>query len=63
MTRFTRRQTLAAALGLAAGPTARAQGFPAKPVYIIVGYSAGGAVDGIARTLGEHARASRLGRQ
>ena len=57
MTRFTRRQTLVAVLALAAGTGVRAQGFPAKPIRILVGYSAGGAVDIIARAIGQHLQA------
>jgi len=51
---INRRQALAA---LAAGPLAAAgalaQGFPTKPLRIIVGYTAGGAVDLIARALAQ----------
>lgn len=54
---FTRRQTLAAALALAAGSTARAQGFPGRPITVIVGYSAGGAVDIISRAIGQQLQA------
>ena len=57
MTYLTRRQTLVAALALAAGNGVRAQGFPAKPVRILVGYSAGGAVDIIARAIGQQLQA------
>ena len=43
---MNRRQTLAALLaGLGAAAGVRAQSYPAKPIRIIVGYSAGGAVD------------------
>jgi len=49
MTLFTRRQALLAAAALATGTRAQAQAMPAKPVRVIVGYSAGGAVDIIAR--------------
>ena len=56
--RLTRRQTLVAALAAAAGARAHAQGFPDKPIRIIVGYSAGGAVDTIARVIGQHLQAS-----
>jgi tripartite-type tricarboxylate transporter receptor subunit TctC len=56
---INRRQVLA---GLAVGPLAlhgaSAQGFPAKPVRMIVGYTAGGAVDLIARALGQQLQAS-----
>ena len=54
MIRLTRRQALVAACAVAAGADARAQSFPGKPVRILVGYSAGGAVDIIARALGQH---------
>ena len=47
---FSRRAAVCA-LGLAIGLPARAQ--PAKPLRILVGYSAGGAVDVLARTLGQ----------
>ena len=54
-----RRQVLA---GLAAGPLALAgavaQAFPSRPVRIIVGYTAGGAVDLIARALGQQLQAT-----
>jgi tripartite-type tricarboxylate transporter receptor subunit TctC len=47
---FTRRVFASLALlGLTAG--ARAQGFPSKPVRLLVGYSPGGAVDVIARAI------------
>ncbi len=35
--------------GLTAAAVARAQSFPSKPIRVIVGYTAGGAVDIIAR--------------
>ena len=57
MTRLSRRQTLLGALAFAAGSAARGQAFPSKPVRIIVGYSAGGAVDIIARSIGQHLQA------
>jgi len=58
MIHLTRRQAVLSALALAAGSGVRAQGFPAKPVHIIVGYSAGGAVDIIARAIGQHLQVS-----
>ena len=54
MTRISRRQILVAALALPASTSPRAQTFPSKPIRIIVGYSAGGAVDIIARVIGQH---------
>ena len=44
---------LAAAATLAAAGSASAQPFPSKPVHILVPYAAGGAVDILARTLGD----------
>lgn len=50
----TRRAALRmAALAIAACGTAWAQTYPVKPIKIIVGYSAGGAVDTIARAVGQ----------
>ena len=40
-------------LALAAAPRAEAQAYPSKPMRMYVGYSAGGAVDIIARVLGQ----------
>jgi tripartite-type tricarboxylate transporter receptor subunit TctC len=57
MSSLTRRQTLLGGLVLALAPGVRAQGFPSKPVRLIVGYSAGGAVDIIARAIGQHLQA------
>jgi len=54
MTSITRRKALLGALALALAPGVRAQGFPSRPVRLIVGYSAGGAVDIIARAIGQH---------
>jgi hypothetical protein len=49
---FTRRVFASLALlGLATG--ARAQGFPSRPVRLLVGYSPGGAVDLIARAVAQ----------
>jgi tripartite-type tricarboxylate transporter receptor subunit TctC len=39
--------------GLLATPSARAQAWPGKPIRVIVGYSPGGAVDIIARAVGQ----------
>lgn len=51
---IVRRALLAAgALALALG--AQAQGYPAKPVRIVVGFSAGGPTDVVARAFAEHA--------
>jgi tripartite-type tricarboxylate transporter receptor subunit TctC len=59
--RFGRRAALATLLAtVAAGVPllASAQAYPTKPVRIVVGYSAGGAVDIVARTLGQSLAAS-----
>ncbi|PUA97883.1 tripartite-type tricarboxylate transporter receptor subunit TctC [Acidovorax sp. 107] len=53
--------TLAVSSLVAAGAVplaARAQDFPSKPVKIVVGYSAGGAVDAVARSVGQALQAS-----
>ena len=47
------RAVLAAALFALAGTHADAQNFPNKPVHILVPYAAGGAVDVLARTVGQ----------
>jgi tripartite-type tricarboxylate transporter receptor subunit TctC len=47
-----------AAVALACPLWAQAQQFPTKPVKVVVGYSAGGAVDAIARTIGQALSAS-----
>jgi len=57
MTPLNRRQVLAATLAFAASTRIQAQSYPAKPIRIIVGYSAGGAVDIIARAVGQHLQA------
>src|SRR4051794_21125910 len=59
---LSRRQALALLASAAATPLgAHAQAnFPEKPVTLVVGYSAGGAVDAVARTLGQ-AMSSALG--
>ena len=59
---LTRRRglVLAALLGLTV--TAHAQTFPTKPVRILVGYSAGGGVDTMARLLAPHL-STQLGQQ
>jgi tripartite-type tricarboxylate transporter receptor subunit TctC len=54
--RFARSLAFVLALPLAAA----AQDYPAKPIRILVGYTAGGAVDVVARTLG-HELAATLG--
>jgi tripartite-type tricarboxylate transporter receptor subunit TctC len=49
---------LAAVAVFAAPLLASAQSYPAKPVKVVVGYSAGGAVDAVARTVGQAMSAS-----
>src|SRR3954463_16114397 len=58
----SRRHALALLAAAAATPLgAHAQAnFPEKPVTLVVGYSAGGAVDAVARTLGQ-AMSSAMG--
>ena len=48
---MTRRCVLLAAALALAGAGAQAQGYPAKPIRLLVGYSAGGGVDTMARVL------------
>ncbi len=56
---MNRRNTIAALLAALAAPAAlRAQAFPAKPIRVIVGYSTGGAVDLIARAVGQQLSAT-----
>ena len=45
--------TCAVVAGAAVSPRARAQTYPTKPIKVIVGYAAGGAVDIVARTVGQ----------
>jgi tripartite-type tricarboxylate transporter receptor subunit TctC len=53
-----RRQALAVIVsGLAAAVGARAQSYPSKPIRVIVGYTAGGAVDIIARAVSQQLQA------
>jgi len=57
MNRTTRRYALVAALAfIATAP--HAQTYPTRPITIIVGYSAGGAVDIIARAVGQELQTS-----
>jgi tripartite-type tricarboxylate transporter receptor subunit TctC len=44
--------------GLAAAAGARAQGYPSKPIRVIVGYTAGGAVDIVARAVAQQLQTS-----
>jgi tripartite-type tricarboxylate transporter receptor subunit TctC len=54
-----RRQALAVLLaGLAAPARAWAQGYPSRPIRVLVGYTAGGAVDIIARAVSQQLQAS-----
>lgn len=60
---FRRRDLLLAAAAATVGPAAvRAQAFPSKPLKIVVGYSAGGGVDTMARLLA-NALSGSLGQQ
>ena len=61
--KITRRDTLVqlamgsiSAATLMAAPSARAQGFPDRPIRLVVPYAAGGLADSLARTLGESLR-------
>ena len=54
MTSISRRRTLLGGLALTLAPGVRAQDIASRPVRLIVGYSAGGAVDIIARAIGQH---------
>jgi tripartite-type tricarboxylate transporter receptor subunit TctC len=53
MGRMVRIVAVAAAAMFASGAVSAQSGFPAKPVHILVPYPAGGAVDVLARTLGD----------
>ncbi|MEJ7929493.1 tripartite tricarboxylate transporter substrate binding protein [Ramlibacter sp. AN1015] len=57
---MNRRTVLIAAACAAMSSLAHAQAFPAKPVTFVVGYPAGGSVDGVARSLGNR-MAEKLG--
>ncbi len=59
---LTRRRAVALAALLGLTITAHAQTFPTKPVRILVGYSAGGGVDTMARLLAPHL-STQLGQQ
>jgi tripartite-type tricarboxylate transporter receptor subunit TctC len=50
---ITRRLALTALAGLAASHSARAQGFPSRPITIVVPYPAGGPVDVTARLIAQ----------
>jgi tripartite-type tricarboxylate transporter receptor subunit TctC len=54
-----RRQALAVLMsGLAVAAGVRAQGYPSKPIRVIVGYTAGGAVDIVARAVSQQLQTS-----
>ena len=53
-----RRQFAAAGLALIAGTRSARAAYPDRPIHIIVGYSAGGGVDIVARLLGEPMKAA-----
>ena len=55
----TRRKLLLALAGIGSGamvgqPTARAAGWPERPINVLVGYSAGGSLDQMVRLVAEH---------
>ena len=52
------RRTVLIAAALLAASLVQAQNYPNKPVKVLVGYSAGGAVDAVARTVGQALAAS-----
>jgi len=49
-------------ISMAAAPAARADNYPAKPIRLIVGYAAGGAVDIVSRIIGDKL-SERLGQR
>jgi len=49
---------IVAAAGLTSGALAQNAAYPSKPVKIVVGYAAGGAVDVVARTIGQSLQTS-----
>jgi tripartite-type tricarboxylate transporter receptor subunit TctC len=51
--RLTRRRMVTALTMLPLAKFAHAQNYPSRPIKIVVGYSAGGAVDIVARTVGQ----------
>ena len=56
---MNRRQLLATFVAcLVAAPVAWAQSYPTKPIRVIVGYTAGGAVDVVTRAVSQQLQAS-----
>jgi tripartite-type tricarboxylate transporter receptor subunit TctC len=53
---MTRRSVLAGAAALGASPFALAQGYPDRPINLIVPFAAGGSTDILARLVAEHLR-------
>lgn len=53
ISRFALAAIVISALSVIAGGTARAENYPSRPVKVVIGYSAGGAVDVHARLIGQ----------
>ncbi|HSI55300.1 MAG TPA: tripartite tricarboxylate transporter substrate binding protein, partial [Ramlibacter sp.] len=53
-----RRHFVTALAGLAAAPFARPQGFPSKPIKVLIGVPAGGTQDVLTRAIADSVRGS-----